>query len=98
MLQNFNQPKLSNSIRLAVQHLMKNIIEATILTGKLEKFKDILIPRNPMITSEVPFEFKRLHFPVRLTFAMTINKSQGQTLQACCINLRIQCSLMANYM
>jgi ATP-dependent DNA helicase PIF1 len=27
-----------------------------------------------------PFHFKRKQFPVRLSFAMTVNKSQGQTI------------------
>ena len=31
--------------------------------------------------SEVPFKLKRRQFPIRVSFAMTINKSQGQTLQ-----------------
>ena len=29
---------------------------------------------------EFPFEWSRRQFPVRVAFAMTINKSQGQTL------------------
>jgi len=29
------------------------------------------------------FDFKQLQFPVRLAFAMTINKSQGQSLSVC---------------
>ena len=33
------------------------------------------------------YEFKRRTFPVRLAFAMTINKSQGQTLQKTMIYL-----------
>jgi ATP-dependent DNA helicase PIF1 len=28
----------------------------------------------------VPFGFKRKQFPIRLSFAMTINKAQGQTI------------------
>jgi ATP-dependent DNA helicase PIF1 len=56
--------------------MMKNIIEATILNGKF-KGEDGLLPRIPMIPTDMPFEFKRLQFPVRLAFAMTINKPQG---------------------
>jgi len=31
--------------------------------------------------SEMPIKLKRLQFPVLLAFAMTIDKSQGQTLK-----------------
>jgi ATP-dependent DNA helicase PIF1 len=27
-----------------------------------------------------PFQFKRKQFPIRLSFSMTVNKSQGQTI------------------
>ena len=40
-----------------------------------------------MIPTDLPFDFKRLQFPIRLAFAMTINKSQGQSLKVCEINL-----------
>ena len=45
---------------------------------------DIIIPHIPLIpsNSSLSFEFRRLQFPVALCFAMTINKSQGQTFKA----------------
>jgi ATP-dependent DNA helicase PIF1 len=90
MLRNINQPRLCNGTRLAIKKLLNNVIEATILKGKY-KGEDVLIPRIPMIPTDVPFEFKRLQFPVRLAFAMTINKSQGQSLSVCGINLENPC-------
>lgn len=90
MLRNLNQPRLCNGTRLAVKKLMPNVIEATILKGKY-KGEDVFIPRIPMITTDLPFDFKRLQFPVRLAFAMTVNKSQGQSLAVCGINLENPC-------
>ena len=44
-----------------------------------------------MIPTDMPFEFKRIQFPIRLAFAMTINKSQGQSLTVCGLNLENPC-------
>ncbi|GFU38861.1 ATP-dependent DNA helicase [Trichonephila clavipes] len=85
LLRNINPPRLCNGTRLSVKKMMNNVIEATILTGKF-KGEDVLLPRIPMIPTDMPFEFKRLQFPVRLVFAMTINKAQGQSLQVCGLN------------
>lgn len=90
MLRNINQPQLCNGTRLAVKKLMNNVIEATIIKGKY-KGEDVLIPRIPMIPTDLPFDFKRLQFPVRMAFAMTKNKSQGQSLEVCGINLEFPC-------
>jgi ATP-dependent DNA helicase PIF1 len=56
---------------------MKNVIEAIILNGKF-RGENILLLRIPIIPTDVPIQFKRLQFPIRLAFAMIINKSQGQ--------------------
>jgi ATP-dependent DNA helicase PIF1 len=57
--------------------MMNNIIEASMLNGKFKR-EDVLLPRIPIIPTDMSFEFKRLQFPVRLAFAMTINKAQGR--------------------
>ena len=61
-------------------------MKKTIIKGKY-KGEDVLIPRIPMIPTDLPSDFKRLQFTVRLAFGMTINKSQGQSLEVCGINL-----------
>jgi len=61
---------------------MKNVIVASILNGKFRE-EDVLLPRIPIITTDVLIEFKRVQFPKRLAFAMTINKFQGQTMSIC---------------
>ena len=58
---------------------MKNFIEVSILNSKF-RGEDVLPLRIPIITIDVPIEFKRVQFPIRLAFAMTINKSQGLTI------------------
>jgi ATP-dependent DNA helicase PIF1 len=90
LLRNINPPQLCNGTRLSVKAMMNNIIEATVLNGKFIG-EDVLIPRIPMIPTDLPFEFKRLQFPVRLAFAMTINKAQGQSLEVCGLNLENPC-------
>ncbi|KAF2888831.1 hypothetical protein ILUMI_17342, partial [Ignelater luminosus] len=77
VLRNLNQPKLCNGTRLAVKKIMNNLIEATIIIGKF-KGEDVLIPRIPLMPTDFAIQFKRVQFPVRLAFAMSINKSQGQ--------------------
>ena len=59
-----------------------NAIDAEIVNGQ-HAGKRIFIPRIPLCPSEditLPFKFKRKQFPIRLSFAMTINKAQGQTI------------------
>lgn len=90
LLQNFNPPQLCNGTRLIIKKITGNILEATILTGKF-KGKVVLLPRIPMIPSDSTIPFKRLQFPIRLAFAMSINKSQGQTMSVCGLDLENPC-------
>jgi ATP-dependent exoDNAse (exonuclease V) alpha subunit len=65
---------------MIIKRLLNNSIEVEIITGKSKR--DIhFLPRIGLLTDgeNYPFELRRYQFPIRLTFAMTINKSQGQT-------------------
>ncbi|XP_051163765.1 ATP-dependent DNA helicase pif1-like [Leptopilina boulardi] len=79
---------LCNGTRLLVLELTDNLLRCKILTG--DKFGDIVfINRITLYCENVnPFTFKRRQFPVKLAFAMTINKSQGQTFTNIGIDLR----------
>ena len=70
-----------NGSRYIVMKLSPNVIYAELATGPKAGEK-LMIPRilfHPEDKS-MPFEFERKQFPVRPCFAMTSNKSQGQTL------------------
>jgi ATP-dependent DNA helicase PIF1 len=45
-------------------------------------------PQTSYNDARCPYSFKRTQFPVRLAYAMTINKSQGQTLEKVGIGLK----------
>ncbi|XP_026477738.1 uncharacterized protein LOC113383704 [Ctenocephalides felis] len=59
LMRNLNPPKLCNGTRLVIKRITGNIIEATILTGKF-KGEVVLLPRIPMIPSDLTIPFKRL--------------------------------------
>jgi len=65
---------------------MEKVIDATILTGAASG-ECVFIPRVPLIPTDLPFEFKRLQFPVRPAFAMTVNKAQVESLTVAGIDL-----------
>jgi len=90
LLHNLDSPKLCNGTRLIVKALLSNLIEATILTG-CGSGESVFIPRIPIIPTDQTFSFKRIKFPIRLAFAMSINKAQGQSLHVVGINLNESC-------
>lgn len=90
LLRNFKPPKLCNCTRLRVKALHKNVIEATVLTG-CGQGEDVFIPRIPLRTTDYQFDFKRLQYPLKVSFAITINKSQGQSLKVVAVDLSEFC-------
>ncbi|XP_074359006.1 uncharacterized protein LOC141698233 [Apium graveolens] len=82
LMRNLNQIMgLCNGTKMIVKSCRKNSIECEILCGSHVGTKH-LIPRIEMIPSDTnwPFEFKRVQFLIQICYAMTINKSQGQSL------------------
>ena len=65
------------------------VLEVTLITGDFMG-KKMFIPRisNVPTDEQVAFKFTRRQFPVRLCFAMTINKSQGQSVKYVGLDLR----------
>ncbi|GJZ46101.1 DNA helicase [Tanacetum coccineum] len=69
---------LCNGTRLIVTQLLPKVIEARIITGTRINQK-VFLPRIPLTVKDPrrPFIFKRKQFPVKVCYAMTINKAQG---------------------
>ncbi|XP_022004511.1 ATP-dependent DNA helicase PIF1-like [Helianthus annuus] len=83
LLRNIDQTNgLCNGTRLQVTKLGKRVIEAKIITGN-NTGHHTLISRLKMTPSDkrLPVKIARRQFPLSLCFAMTINKSQGQSLE-----------------
>ena len=83
---------LTNGTRAVVKKLTQFIIEARIINGT-RVGETILIPRIPLTPTDAsnPVLFKRIQFPVKPAFALTINKSQGETFEVLGVDLRYSC-------
>ncbi|KAH1087266.1 hypothetical protein GYH30_018698 [Glycine max] len=82
LIRNLDQTDgLCNGTRLIITKLRSNVIEAEAITGPNSRNRTY-IPRINMSPSESPWPFKliRRQFPFIVSYAMTINKYQGQSL------------------
>jgi hypothetical protein len=74
------QKGLCNGTRMIIHRLHDRVLDAEVITGT-NKGDRVLIPRIKLAPSDaaLPFTLQRIQFPIRLSYSMTINKSQGQT-------------------
>ncbi|KAL7111555.1 hypothetical protein ACP275_05G096100 [Erythranthe tilingii] len=72
---------LCNGTRLQVERLGMHVFSCKVLSGK-NVGDMVFISRMTLIPSNstLPVKFQRSQYPVIISFSMTINKSQGQTL------------------
>jgi hypothetical protein len=91
LLRNLEPPRLCNGTRLRVTRCGKHIFEGEIMGGAHHGDK-VMLFKTPLQSKEnnphIPTPFIRKQYPVRPAFAMTINKSQGQSMKYVGINLQ----------
>jgi ATP-dependent DNA helicase PIF1 len=90
LLRSLNQRAgLCNGTRLIVTSVGEWTIEAKIMNGRHAN-QTFAIPRITlsMKSNRWPFVLQRRQYPVRICYAMTINKNQGQTLSVVGVYLK----------
>jgi ATP-dependent exoDNAse (exonuclease V) alpha subunit len=90
LLRNLNPKKgMCNGTRLIIEELDRHFIKAKIIS-ECNKGDLVLIPRIDMAPTDttLPFVLKRRQFPVMPAYAITINKSQGQSFDYVGIKLQ----------
>ena len=80
---------ICNGTRAILTQFTNRVLEVRVLTG-VKAGEIALIPRITIKSkeSDLPFDFQRHQFPVRLAFSMSINKSQGQSVTHVGLNLQ----------
>lgn len=80
---------LCNGTRLVITKLGCHVLEVKMLSDNNAGDK-VFIPRMSLTPLDVrlPFKFQRRQFPLIVSYSMTINKSQGQSLSHVGLYLR----------
>ncbi|XP_021725919.1 ATP-dependent DNA helicase PIF1-like [Chenopodium quinoa] len=84
---------LCNGTRLICKYFRRNVIVCSIAIGH-RKGELVFIHRvnlRPPSSAKYPIQFEHIQFPLKLSFAMTINKSQGKTLSQVMVYLPQPC-------
>ena len=85
---------LCNGQRMIVREMADDVLVCRIATGEF-RGKTVFLPRKVFVESqdktEMPGTLTRKQFPIRLAHAITINKSQGQTLDRVGLYLNVPC-------
>lgn len=90
LIRNFRPPCTCNGTLLFIRKLHNHMIEGEILKGAF-KGEIVFIPRFPLDSDDLFVKFRRRQFPVRLAFALSVNKSQGQSYKIVGVDLSKPC-------
>ena len=82
---------LCNGSRMIVISMSERVLQVQLIGGDHDG-QSAFIPRISLIptsSSDFSFKFKHRQFPVRLAFAVTINRAQGQSVTHVGVDLRV---------
>ena len=93
VIRNMEPPRVCNGTRLKITHIGEKVVVGEILNGQYAG-EQYHAHRIKMVSKEndhrLPCVFTRLQFPLRPAFALTVNKSQGQSLKYVGIDLQVR--------
>ncbi|XP_052824495.1 uncharacterized protein LOC128248083 [Octopus bimaculoides] len=70
--------------------MIDDVIEAQIITGHCKNDTDF-IPKILLTLTDCPYRVRKLQLPLKLSFAMRINKAQDQSLKVVGLDFRKSC-------